>query len=214
MKAALQVSRRERRTVIVGTIIVAAVLLVTRIIPAWTAWIDGERTAAASLMEELDAAQVTVDSLPALLDTLIARNDRYLALAPALVAGETPSAAGVALMSFISGAVTSAGLKPGATQLRVNPSGGSVFSRISIRGSAEGDVRGVSQFLLAVERGPTLLTVRQLSISQPDPGAGVDRPEALRIEFTVEGLALDSTAVRVQAASFHQTAARHLRVVP
>jgi hypothetical protein len=59
-----------------------------------------------------------------------------------------------------------------------------------------GDIRGVMAMLASLERGPTLLAVRSLSISQPDLTAGDDRVEALHVEIDVEGLMFNPKAKR------------------
>jgi hypothetical protein len=60
-----------------------------------------------------------------------------------------------------------------------------VFAPVSVRIDATADVRGLTNLLTRLERGPTLLVVRALSITQPEPNAEM---EALAVELTVEGL--------------------------
>jgi hypothetical protein len=50
--------------------------------------------------------------------------------------------------------------------------------------------------LVALERGPVLLSIRQLSISQAEVGAPADRAESLRLELVIEGLTVDRRAVQ------------------
>jgi hypothetical protein len=102
---------------------------------------------------------------------------------------------GAALASVVSGAAVIAGLELGAISIRLDTTRTNVFSRPSVRGDARGDITGLTRFLAALERGPTMLVIRQLAVTQPEPGAAGDRPETLRIEFTIEGIALERAAM-------------------
>ena len=61
---------------------------------------------------------------------------------------------------------------------------------MAVRASLTADVRGLSKFLLSLERGLTLLAIDELSITQPEPGADGTRPEMLQVDLVVAGLAL------------------------
>jgi hypothetical protein len=144
------------------------------------------------MVTEADNAERSVASREALRDSMRVRAARFLALAPALLDGSSTAAASATLASLISGAAATADAKLGAVHARVDTSrrAGSTFARVSARADLTADVRGLSRFLLALERGPTLLAIRELSVTQPEPGAGADRPEMLRVELVVDGLAL------------------------
>jgi type II secretion system (T2SS) protein M len=196
MTAFAALSARERRVVLGAATLIVLSIFASRVAPAWRTWNGERRNAADRGSIEVAAARVAITTLDATRDTLAARNARYLALAPALLAGETPGAAGASLAALVSAAVADAEMKLGAMQLRVDTTLGSVFTRVSVRADAHGDVGGVTRLLLALERGPVLLAVRQIAISQPDPAAPPDRPEVLRVDFTVEGLALEVGAAK------------------
>jgi hypothetical protein len=196
MRRFSSLSPRERRVIAAGAIVLVVGLLVGRVAPAWAAWVADERERAILARGRLAAARNAIANLAAERDTLMTRNGRYLAIAPALLAGSSVQAAGVALASVVSGAAASAGLDVGALQLAADTTSGGVFARVSVRGDLRGDVAGVTDFLLALERQSVLLAIRRFAVSQPDPGAASDRPEALRLEVTVEGLTLDRDAVR------------------
>jgi hypothetical protein len=133
-------------------------------------------------------------------DSLVASNQRYLALAPSILTGTSAGAVGATLASMVSGAATAAGLEVGAMSIRLDTTRTNVFSRPSVRGDARGDIAGLTRFLTAVEGGPTILVIRQLAVSQPEPGAPGDRPESLRIEFTIEGIALEREVTETSAS--------------
>ena len=203
-------SLRERRIVLGGCILLVLGVLVTRVIPGWMDWTHRSRNAASVAVLDLNRARAAVAALPELRDSLVARNGRYVALAPIIVSGDTPGTAAASLASLVSGTVAAAGLQMGAIQARVDTTRSAMFGRPTVRGDARGDVRGLVRFLEDIEQHPTLMSVRQLSVSQPEPGAPPDRPEALRIEFVIEGLALDRTVVEARLASERQRKPAHL----
>jgi hypothetical protein len=130
-------------------------------------------------------------------DTMRVRAERFVALAPALLDGTSAATAGATLASILSGAAAASDAKLGSVQVRTDTaasdsSGGTprAFTRVAVRASLTSDVRGLSRFLLALERGPTLLSIDELSITQTEPAADGMRPEILHVEIAVAGLAL------------------------
>ena len=194
----LTIARRDRRTLLVGVSIVAGLVALAKGVPAWRSWDAGIRASAAEMVGEAARAGRSVRALPAVRDSLIARNERYLALAEQVVPGDGPTSAAGELATFVSGTATAADLAVGALQVRVDTAGrgigdrtaGSPFARVSVQGDLTGDAHGLTYFLSAIEDGPYLLAVRELAITQPEPAAPADRPEMLRVQFVVEGIAL------------------------
>lgn len=139
---------------------------------------------------ELQRAERSVAGAPAMAESLAVRNARLLAMAPAIVTGDTPALAAGNLASLLSGVAAAAGMRVTSVQPRADTSRQGTFVRVAVRASLVGDVRGLTRMLAALERGPTRIAVRELSISQPEPGAGADRVEALRVELDSEGLAI------------------------
>jgi hypothetical protein len=188
------VSTRERRVVLAGAATVFALIAGTRGIPAWLAWKEERFESAVELVAKAARAQTHVRDLEATLDTLERRRSRFEALAPVLVGVGSPTAGAGALASLVSGAAQAAGVQLGSIQVRTDTASARTMKRVSIRANVVGDVRGITALLLAIEQGPALLAVRELSITQPDPAAPDDRPEALQMELVVEGLVFaDST---------------------
>jgi hypothetical protein len=188
MRSSLTIYQRERRVIVVGAAISCIGLLAARGIPVWHTWVATQRIAAEDATLALRRGHSLVRGLPVILDTLMRRNDRYIGLAPSLIAGQSPSEASAALLSLISGAGATAGIRIGALRVRVDTTKGKVFPRLIVSGDAQGDIRGLVAFLASLERGPTLLLVKHLVVVQGQPAAPSDRPEALRIEFVIEGL--------------------------
>ena len=115
-----------------------------------------------------------------------------------MVPGDGPTSAAGELATFVSGTATAADVAVGALQVQVDTAerggaggdAGSPFARVSVQGDLTGDVHGLTYFLSEIEGGLFLLSVRELAITQPEPAAPSDRPETLRAQFVVEGIAL------------------------
>lgn len=196
----LVLSARDRRTLLAGASVVGGLIALARGLPAWRAWDADARASAAELTAERVRAERSVAGERSTVRAFRERAARYVALAPAVVPGPTPAAQAAALGAIVSGAAQGAGLKLGAVQVAVDSAASgdarrraaapSAFARLRVRADATGDVKGITDFLLALERGPALLRVRGLAVTQPEPAAPPERAEALRVEVVVEGLGL------------------------
>jgi hypothetical protein len=162
---------------------------VTRVWPALLAWEREARGAAQESATELARAQESVERLAATRDTLIVRRQRLAAAATGVLEGESLALAAGALSALLADMAADAGVRLGAVQLRPDSASDSRYARVAVSVDATGDVRGVTALLSAIEGDSTLLVVRSLSISQPEPAAPSDRPELLRVELVVEGVA-------------------------
>jgi hypothetical protein len=176
-------------------VVVAGGVLIGRGLPELRAWSDASIASAREAVVEVHRAELSVRGAGALTDTMQARTARFIALAPALIDGTTAATAGATLGSLLSGAAATAGAKLGSVQVRADDSmrdssGTGTFPRVSIRASLTADVRGLAKLLVALERGPTLLSIEEVAVTQPEPGADGSRPEVLHVELVIGGLAL------------------------
>jgi hypothetical protein len=182
-------SGRDRRVVLLGAAAIALLLLVGRGIPAWRHWDADLHASAAELTAEAARAEAAVRALPALRDSAAARRARLVALAPAVLDGESAASSGAALAALVSGAAAKAGVQVGAVQLSQPDSAArTVFTRVRVRADATGDLPGLLRFLRELEGGPALVAVREWSVAQPAAGGPAEVAEELRLELTVEGL--------------------------
>jgi type II secretion system (T2SS) protein M len=186
-----RLSGRERRTLRIGTAAIVSLIAFSRGFPAWSTWRRDTAIAAGELTAEARRAESSVGRAAALGDTLAARQRRFLALAPAVLSGDSPALAAGTLADLVSGAAANAGVRLGSIQPRGDTASRGMFTPVAIRASGVGDVRGVMRLLVTLEAGPTLLSVRELAITQPEPAAGADRAEQLRIDLLIEALALN-----------------------
>jgi len=188
----MRIAARDRRALGLGAAAVLAVLAFARGAPAYTNWRSESGAERAEARAELDHARVLVARASAARESTITRGRRLIAVAPAILSGETVNAAGATLAGLLSGAAAQSGVKLGAVQLRPDSLSRAAFTPIGARVDATGDIRGLMQMLSLIESGPTVLRVRSLGITQPDIAAADDRVEALHLELEVEGLMFNS----------------------
>jgi len=186
-----RLSPRDRRTLVAGAAIVAALVLGAKGIPAWLAWTRATRDEAREMVAEAARARASVEGATPTRDSLAVRYKRYLALAPRLLDATTPAGGGAALSSVVAGAAAGASAKVASIQIRADSAGPAAFTRVAVRADVVCDVRGLVAMLAALERGQLLVTVPELAVTSPDPGAGDDRPEMLHVQLLVEALVLN-----------------------
>ena len=180
----------DRTVLTAGVLAIVALLVVGRGLPVWRDWQSASRDSAAVVAQELARTRATIAHARVTRDSLAARQRRYLALAPMLLRGETPAMGSATLASVVSSAATAASVRLGPVQVRSDTTARGAFRRVGVRAEVTGDVRGVGTFLSILERGPTLLAVRELAIAQLEPAAAPDRAEALHVQLSVEALML------------------------
>lgn len=185
-----RLSPRDRRTLLGGVGAIAAIVALGRGLPAWRRWDAETRAGAAELVAEAARAEASVRDERPTRDSLAARNGRFLALAPRLLEGATPATAAANLSAVVSGVATLSNVRVESVELQSDSGGAGSFRRVAVRASLVGDVRGVMATLAALERGPTLLAIRELAITQTEQAGPEDRAEVLRAQLVVEGLAL------------------------
>jgi hypothetical protein len=188
----MMMSARDRRMLLVGGSVIASLIVLSKGVPAWRDWVANARAGAVEQARAAADADALIAHATATRDTVVARNARYVALAPALLSGNSAAEASATLASLVSSAASVAGVKLGAVQLRAPADTGArrTFVRIGVHADVTGDIRGVTTLLANLEHGAVRLRVRDLTVTQPDAAAPGDRVEALRAELTVEGLAM------------------------
>lgn len=204
-----RLSDRDRRTLGVGTAVIATVLLLAKGGPAWRSWERDAVAGATELITDARHSDAVIAAYPAIRDSLHARATRLRSADSSIVAGDDPSSAAASLAGMVADAALDAGVKLGAVQPRVDSEPHSLgaksnrphpdFARVSAKGDATGDIVALTQFLADMEHGPVLLAVREIYIAQPEPAAPSDRMETLHADFTVVGLA----RAPVEAKSAH-----------
>ena len=175
---------------LLGGAVIGVLLALSHGYPAWKDWLRRSSAAASELTAEVQRAEWSVEHARMVADTLDARRRRLAALAPAVIRASSPALAAGSLADLVSELAATAGVRLASVQLRAESATPGAFEQVAIRASGVGDLRPVVEFLIALERGPPLLAVRELSITQPEPAASADLAQQLRVDLTVEALAL------------------------
>lgn len=201
-------SRSARRTILLGAMAMAAIVLVGRGVPAWRAAMREARAAATERQQELARARAVLARQQHTREALVARDSLMRALAATLLPrGADDEAPSRTLAALVSGAAAGADIRVSSTavveaadrdvaaptragapsrELRDT----AMLRRVAVRVAGTGDVRGLASLLHTLERGPIRLNVRTVHVTPSDVLAGDDRPEALQIELLVEGLTI------------------------
>lgn len=180
------ISDRDRRTLVVGVACILFMIFIVRVVPAKRRWDARAEARAMVLAHEVADARNLVAREKATRDALTARTRMLGRLNARLIHVDSKSAGEAALAALVSAAATSAGIKVDALALDADAAGGGSLRTVSVTGGATGDLQGLALFLTALERAPSRLAVRALSITQSDPTAPDTRAESLRFEFTVQ----------------------------
>ena len=185
----LGLSARDKRTLIVGVGVVGGLFVLARGVPSLMRWQNAQRTEAASMTADLSAARAGARQMPALRDSLRARQRRLAAVDSTMLSGPTSSSAAAMLASALEDLATESSVKVSAMQLHADSAAAGALVQIGVRVTAVADVYGLLALLRAIEGGETLLAVRELAVTQPEPAAPSSKPEALRVDMMVVGLA-------------------------
>lgn len=187
----LRIDSRDRKTAIVGGIVVLSLLMVSRGAPAWYWWRSNADESTRMALTEASEAVGSVNRARQV-DSAYRRAElQRMEVTPALVNGSTVASAAANLAAAVVDAATGNGVQIGSLQTSADSAtfeSGRV-AHVRARGEATGDVTAVTQFFAVLEGGLPLIAVRDLSITQAEPTAPLDRPESLRVGFVVEALA-------------------------
>ena len=178
---------RDRRTLVLGITIIAAIVVSARVVPAWRRWQVNEQRAADVAALGLARSRAELVGQRAAHDSLAARTSRLDSLRAAWLDGDTPAAAGAALAGEVSSAGERARVTIGALDIRVDSVGGAVFVPVRVQATATGDIQGIVNFLADIEGDRVNLSIRALSINAADAAAPTNTAELLRADLTIEG---------------------------
>jgi hypothetical protein len=192
----LGLGERDRTTLVVGSAIVATLFVAARGVPALTRWQTMQRDEAVAMANELGDARLAQRLGPLMRDSLRAQRARLAQLDSSLLVAATPAAAASALAETLGELAKDAAVKVSAMQLSADSASTRSIAHVSVRMMATADIYGLAEFLRGVETGRELLAVRELAVSQPEPVAPPNKPEALRVDITVSGLARIATEAR------------------
>lgn len=180
---------RDRRAVFIGTVLILGAVTTTRGLPR-IALAESESRArweyAADRMRRLESSVLV--KRPSRRDE-VEEPDARLAFEAQFIESRTITEATGSLVQLVAGLADFAGARVRMT----SPASDSAFrdgiATVRVRVSLSTDSQGLLTFLRELEVGPRLLVISQLTVSQVEPAAGPEQPEALRVELLILGLA-------------------------
>ncbi|HXT16507.1 MAG TPA: GspMb/PilO family protein [Gemmatimonadaceae bacterium] len=187
---ALQLTPRDRRILIVGVAVIGGLTVTAKGVPAALAWQRDRVDSAAVFSERLALARASVRQLPALRDSLRARQARVAALDTTLITGASAAAAAGTLASLVEDFASDLDVKANAIQIRADTLSRPGLTRVGVRLIGVCDVAGLAAFLRTIETDARAMSVRDLAVTQPDPAGPDAKPEMLRVDVGVDALAL------------------------
>jgi hypothetical protein len=180
---------RDQRTMVGGLVVVLLLVSGSRGVPAVARWRDDAVVSSESLVRQADDAERSVQASTTTRDSLVARRVRLARLDSAVLEGESPALAAAALAEYVADVADDAKTQLGSVQTLADTAVRGPLTKVAIRASATGDLPSIARFLAGLESGPLLLAIRELGMTQQEIASVPNRPEALRAELTVEGIA-------------------------
>jgi hypothetical protein len=180
---------RDRRALLIGGLAIGVAVLGLRVLPS----LIRRSIASYSLLQEratlLARTHEELATLPELRDSTAVLARALIALAPQVLSGSTSAEAGADLSGRINLAASRAPAKVERLEAVPDSSSAGRLGRARVCAAFETDVRGLAAFLRALDGGggDGSLTLEELRIVAPEPGAPDRGPEILKIEVTVSG---------------------------
>ena len=181
---------RDRRAVQAGGVLILALVLGFRGLPAWWSWQSGARDAAETAESHAATTQATLAAFPATVDSLEVRTARLAAIGPSLFVGTDTSVATAAFTGLLAEAARASSVRLDSVQAKMVPPGKSLLRRILLEVRATADVIGLAALLAKLEGSPKYLAIRRTRVDPTAVDGPTDQPELLGIHLTIEGLAL------------------------
>lgn len=190
MKGSGPIRRRERQALLLGALIIIPSFVFARGLPAVHRWEQREAARWSELRADLERMRRATDALRAAHSGSAAERDEINALRRSLVTAATVAEAAGELADYVNGIALFSGASIRSVVLRGDSTFVGGTARLVLQLSVATDTEGVLAILRELAVGPRQVAVQSVAITQTDPGAPQDRPEALSVEFTVESVIL------------------------
>jgi hypothetical protein len=183
-------TRRERRTVLAGTAVVALLLFVFRVGPMWFAWREDAIELATANSLALANDRILLEQLPRTMAALDSRIALLSEQEPAPIAVREPAFAADAVAAFVheSGRLAGASLSRAETPASELLTAGAV--RVSVVVHGQMDASTLAALIERLEFGPVLTWIRHMVVEAHDVEGTVDRPQLLEVRLDVEAIVL------------------------
>lgn len=187
--SATSISRRDRRVLGIGALVVTTILVAGRALPALVTLTSEHRRRAEEATARAARSEWLVHNADALNRALAGSRRELARYDSAFVAGGTVSAASANLAQVVSDAVAETDARLGAVRADGDSSAapGDV-AHVVAHASIIGDLESISTVLRTLEQGPRVLVISQLSIAATQPNVTHDQAEQLQAELVVDGL--------------------------
>ncbi len=186
---------RDRRALVLGGAIVAALALTLRGIPAAEGRLAELHRIALERQATLTRAQAVLESRLAVRDSFEHVVAGIISLAPHLLDGRTAADANASLSGLLALAARRHAVRVLRTEtIEFSDGGTSAFGRATVHVEVEGDINGILRLVRALETADPLLTISSLEISAPSAPAAAGQAEVLHGEVTITGYYLASSS--------------------
>jgi hypothetical protein len=186
-----RLSSKDRKTAFIGGTVILALVVVSRVAPAWYHWrSDAQQSATLARSAAFEAA-ATLRRRPKLGAAVKRAELEKMEVEPAFLDGRSTAVATANLASVVADAAAESGMRIATLETSDPLTKHEIrtVQRVGVRGEAAGDVRSVTEFLAILEERLPLIAVRELSVAQEQSAASEGRLGYLRVGFVIEGLA-------------------------
>lgn len=178
---------RDRRAVRLGGVLILALLILFKGVPAWLTWRSASYAVAQTALEQAATTRGTLTSFPADLDSLQSRTARLTGLSARLFVGADSTAAANALANLLGDLARASGAKIDSTRASFPRGTGGLIHPVRLDAKVVADVAGLAGLIRRLETTPFYLAIRTVHVD-----ASVDRPrtqpESLTVRLGLEGL--------------------------
>jgi type II secretory pathway component PulM len=190
---------RERRVVVWGASLVAAVVLATRVVPAAVRAERALSERAAMDSGRLSRMRDELRAMPALEDSARRLAAALPALAPRLLAGSAGGEALADLASRVRATAEAIRVRMDAVTPLPDSLRAGDLARVRVRVAGEGDTRGLVAWLAAMEQSSVVTGVEEMRFLPTHPDAPRSAPEVIRVEGVLWGWYFEHRADSVGA---------------
>jgi hypothetical protein len=166
---------------------------VFRAVPAWRDLRSNAQSTAVETIARAEELETVLATFAGAMDTLEARIAQVSAIRPEVVAAETPAGASANAEALLAELARESLVRLDGVKIQVDTALSKQLPLLVIELRATADITGLSAFLQALERGPTVLAVRRLSVQSKGVEVVPAQAETLAVHLTIEGLGLIRT---------------------
>jgi hypothetical protein len=185
----LRITDRDRRVLMAGSVGIVLIVALGRGLPALRAHVTDRQRIGAASAEQLARREWLAANAPRFDRELVRVRHELAAYDSALVEGETPNTASARLAELVSEAVSDTDARLGSIRLSADTAARTgELAHVIAYASVTGDLFSIANVLQALETGPRLLAVSELSVASMQAGVARTQPEQLQAEIVVDGL--------------------------